>query len=445
MLGMRVREAAAHYVDLLTRKHFSSTSEILEQAMDREGLELNGHPICAVLSPFFIEESGYRSSCRGAGLVQRALQHFVDRMLADRSFACAAGIPEYLEPILDIDRRNGEPTMIARFDGFVDRSGTLKFLEYNTEPGYIVQPDDLDRIFASMPIAAEFAERFPYRTESAVTQLLGALSAERRRRQQKGAPSIGVVRTTADIGAETNHRWLGQAMARGCTLYVANYEEFTFEGGRLRVEGHPIDVVLFDLETLVVAPPAAKPILEALSHGAVRSLYGVSRGVLSGAKVLFELLTDPSHWEGLDKDVVEALALHVPWTRRLRDTRTTFRGNEIDLLPYVEQHREDFVIKPSAAAGGAGVLLGCEATEDAWRQRLKDSRKRPSVVQERVATAVAELPIHRGDELAFERLTFDVNPYLVGDRPAGVFVRLAKGAITNFAMGASLTARWFLR
>src|SRR5690606_2276145 len=137
---------------------------------------------------------------------------------------------------------------------------------------------------------------------------------------------------------------------------------------------------------------ASNPLFEAIHARAVRTLSGISRGLLCGYKHLFELLSSPEHGSMFEPDVDAALAKHVRWTRAVRNAKTTYRGQVIDLLPFVADSRERWVLKPSGGHSGMGVVIGNRCTDSVWRQSLKRALTQKYVVQERVLGAAEPFP-----------------------------------------------------
>ena len=441
-----VRGAIEHYLELLTGKHLASTREILEEATERHDLTHRGRPLCSVLRPHMVDEATYAAACDAALAVTRALHHVVERIVFDRAYARAAGIPEHMDAVLDLDRDMGRPSMFGRIDGMLDATGTIRFIEFNSEPGYVLDDREVDRIFSTMPIATEFAQRHPFRTIPLLERTFDTLLGESRRQGRRGPPCIGVVRTTADVTAGRNFAWLADAAANGATVLIAPPEEFVYRRNQLLVDKRKVDILLLDAETMLLRPPSAKDLLAAVAEGDVRTLYGVSRGVVSSAKLVFELLSDPEHWTGVDHAATAALEKHVPWTRRLRECTTTYDGGTIDLLSYVSDHRESFVIKPSGGFGGEGVLAGWASTDEEWQRKLKTSLVRPHVVQQRVEAPEELYPVWENGQCVLKTFFSDFDPYVWdGESAGGYMVRLGTGAVLNVASGGgSLAPKWIL-
>ncbi|MEL6524678.1 MAG: hypothetical protein AAFQ07_03115, partial [Chloroflexota bacterium] len=77
-----------------------------------------------------------------------------------------------------------------------------------------------------------------------------------------------------------------------------------------------------------------------------------------------------------------SVAAHIPWTRVVEERKTMYNGQEIDLIPFIAENREQFVLKPNDEYGGAGVVLGWQSSHDGWESKLKRALETPHVVQE---------------------------------------------------------------
>ncbi len=442
------RDAVSHYDELLLEKHLASTQDHLARATERHQLYVHGRPHCELLRPHMIDAPTYERVQRATTLVNRAIVGLVERLLVDPALAKAAGVPPYFEQILCVDRSCGGPCTIARLDGFLDSSGSIKFIEYNTDPwaACICESDEIDVAFSAMPIAREFAARFPFRTVHGMELALEALYVDHERHGGRGAPTFAAVGATHRPPLP---RELSFAAWRGCRVVSAALEELAPRGTELFVEDQRVDVVFIDwaelLELIYSGAETGKALLSAIAGGSVRTLTGLSRGLLSGAKILFDLLSDPAHSHLFDRDVAVALAEHIPWTRRVRECRTTFGKETIDLMPFVADHADLFVIKPSGGQAGEGVVLGWECDDTQWRQAVKRALSRPYVVQQRVSGQTEPVPAVIDGALAMVDRLLDFNPYVWnGERVDGALVRGAGRGLLNLFVGGSLPAKWIL-
>src|SRR5690606_5613738 len=67
------------------------------------------------------------------------------------------------------------------------------------------------------------------------------------------------------------------------------------------------------------------------------------------------------------------LRAHVPWTRLLRDCRTTDPAGRKTLLPeWTRRHRARLVIKPNRSCGGDRVVMGADVDDATWSSTLDE-------------------------------------------------------------------------
>ena len=80
-------------------------------------------------------------------------------------------------------------------------------------------------------------------------------------------------------------------------------------------------------------------------------------------KASLAVLADERNARLFTADEQEAIAAHIPWTRLRRGAHTKlYRGQRVDLVPFIVEHRERLVLKPNDEYGGKGIVLGWETT-----------------------------------------------------------------------------------
>ena len=137
-----------------------------------------------------------------------------------------------------------------------------------------------------------------------------------------------------------------------------------------------------------------------------------------------------------------AIRAHVPWTRRVRESRTTHGGQEVDLPDFILGRRDRLVMKPNDEYGGKGVFIGWEMADDEWTRALGEALGSSYVVQERVDVLREEFPVLAGEEgsdhgqLGFGDFVVDLDPYVFGGEVEGFLTRLSATSLANVTSGA---------
>ena len=440
-------DAIDYYNDLLANARLESAREILAQATERRKLAFGDRPVCSVLRPFFIEEERYEYVKRAATLVMRGIASLSRRLFADEQLRKEMDLTAEEEELVQIACRYGAPDVSGRLDGFLSEEGEFNFVEYNAEsPGGLAYGEALSDAFSSMPIMKDFARRFDFRALPIRTFAFDALAGAYRRWGGEGLPNIAIVDWE---GVSTFSEFLLMQEAfesRGCRVKIADPGELEYHGEKLYAGDFPIDLVY---KRVVLAELMAKfglkhPLIEAARDGSVCVANGFGVHMLN-KKAIFAFLSDPAYVDMFEPEVCRALARHIPWTRRVRERKTTYRNDTIDLIPFISENRERLVLKPSGEYGGKGVMLGWECGDAQWGEALGDALAGSYIAQERVPVGREAYPSMVDGELRFDERNFDLAPYVWdGERIEGCGVRLSSVPLINVTAGGGSATPMFI-
>jgi hypothetical protein len=408
-----IDDAIARYHELLFDRHLDA----MRAHLARTVAAAPGADECRVLRPSFIGAGRHARALEAAALVNEAFLAAGRRLHEDAALRRSLGIPRYLDEMLTLDHARGEPSVMVRIDGLLPAGGDLQVIEYNAQPEF--DPASvIDDMFATAPIVPDFTRRYPVRTQRLNDFARAGLRA-----------AAGGATTTIAVpeGNTRAREWLREVPAGGDRVTFAPYAHHRLDGGRLVVDDegtHPVDVVALPWTDLAAPTTAMQPVLDALRSGAVRALDGLALGLLCSYKHTLELLSDPVHAAMFRPAVALALARHVPWTRIVRERRTSYGDRTIDLVPFIAAHREHLVLKPSGGARGEGVVIGRLCDDATWTRTLERARKQPYVAQAWIAGEIAPYPPSTGAGLV--DATSDFNPFVWnGDPVRGSQVRLS--------------------
>ncbi|CAN5374197.1 hypothetical protein BH11MYX1_BH11MYX1_02280 [soil metagenome] len=420
-----VAEAIAHYDELFASSDTSWWQRHADEVRRHWPAELPSF----VLRPFMIDEATYASTQVALAHVMAAFTVATDRLANDEPMRRALGIPTYLEPLLELDRVHGSPTLAGRLDGIVGEDGALTLIEFNSEPQSAAFQYELERSFERQPIARAFEHRFRRRSVNLYDQMVGALVE----RAGDRLPCVAVIDRALwkSPRRASVFRPLMYSSSRGCPVLYVDPEELDYRDGRLSASGIAIDLVVFvNWELLINGKKRLVKVLKAIGDGAVGVVGGLSRGLLASYKVVFELLSSPAYRELFTPDQVAALARHVPWTRLLRDVATEVEGVQLELLPFVAANRERLVIKPSGGGGGGNITIGRDVTAEAWTAAIQRGLAQGWIVQALASPERQRFPVATRDGITSQELHCEYSPYVWnGHRIEGVLCRVVAGSV----------------
>jgi uncharacterized circularly permuted ATP-grasp superfamily protein len=343
------------------------------------------------------------------------------------------GAPEAHRPLLRVEPR-GPDVSLSRVDGFL-ASGRVRFIEINSDaPAGFGYADRMTEVFARLPLV----QRMRSTDAMSIIGSVDALVAELKTQSGVLEPRVAIVdirtvRTRPDqeiLREEFEKRGLATVMCDPRDLEIVN--------GRLVLGGAPIDLVYRRtvMSEVLDLAPEAPAFFEAYRRG-LAVFVNSFRCYLSEDKAFFAILTDERFAHLLSEDERAFVAAHVPWTRRVEDRKTTVAGREVELLPWMESHREGLVLKPSHGYGGASVTVGTSADARRWSEAIGLAVSQPGwIVQERVEIPEEEFPVFdAAGELGFERLKVNTNPFYVGGAPVGAVTRISRDEVINVSAG----------
>ena len=150
-------------------------------------------------------------------------------------------------------------------------------------------------------------------------------------------------------------------------------------------------------------------------------------------------MTDEKNHCWFTPDEREVIVHCVPWTRRVAERRTSYRGRSIDLIDYVRKYRAMFILKPNDDYGGHGICFGRCSSEAEWDSRLSNALNADYVVQEALDLPTEVFPIFDTQGWSYQPMFVDTNPFIFRNRAEGAMVRLSDSPIVNVTSGGGET------
>jgi hypothetical protein len=126
---------------------------------------------------------------------------------------------------------------------------------------------------------------------------------------------------------------------------------------------------------------------------------------------MFGLLTDDTLVAKFPASERKAIRQHVPWTRLVAATKTTYEDRSIDLPEFIAQHRDRLALKPNDDSSDLHTYRGWEMDDAGWERALKQAMRAPYVVQERVDPVLAVFPLMTFGQLELREMQVDVHPH----------------------------------
>jgi uncharacterized circularly permuted ATP-grasp superfamily protein len=444
-------EAVARYHELLKDPDLAENSRaVLDAGLENAKLIFGGRRLSPYLRPHFVTESDFARITQICETVWSAIQKVKDAAVQDETIVDDLGLTEIERELVAIDPGYRAVSPTARLDSFLT-SARYSFVELNGEsPAGIAYADAAYDIFSSLPVMKQFAEYYEVRPLYGRRFMLDVLIssyAEFLGRQPEHKPRIAIIDVPGVPTTSEFELFRDFFESAGYPSVICTPQELEFRNNRLSVSGEQIDIVykrvlVNEYLPIMTDYPA---LLDAYRARAI-CMVNSFRSKLIHKKALFAVLTNQRYAALFSEAELAAIRAHVPWTRLVRDERSDYQGEQIDLLEFVRQNNEKLVLKPNDDYGGHGITIGWNANESQWEDAIQAALKNGDyLVQERVPTARETFPALTVDgRVEFAEQLVDLDPLLFNGKVGSAFTRLSYTELANVSSGGGMVPTYII-
>jgi glutathionylspermidine synthase len=402
-----------------------------------------GHTIPFVLMPHFVSPRQVRHVRRAVESLCAVLNRFCEAYPEDERLQKELALPTFEDSLVRVGPGYPGPLRISRLDAFL-AGDTVKFLEFNADSpagiGYTdVLHEGLRRKIALPRVEGEFDTAYEPMLPLLIETLLGAYREMRAGRtdgpELPETPRLALVDVPGSPSVPEFRIICATAAEAGIEAIHLTTEELSYDGSVLRAGGEPVHLVY------------RRALIEDLSEGDLTAAYrdgaaclvNPPRARVANNKKLMALLDDPRFAHLVEPREAEVIAATVPWTRILRPGRVTYGQWVVDLLDFVSNNRPRLVLKPASEYGGHDVALGIESEQGEWDRIIEQHAEAGDfIVQEYVPVPEEMFPTVEDGHVQMKLKRFNINPFGIGGRYAGMITRISDRAVINVSAGGGL-------
>lgn len=434
-----MREAIEAYHDLLADDDVAAASiDCLNDGQRDRNLVFGGIPLSVSLRPRLISAQDWQRAVDAAHSIFSALSTLETALLADSDLRRELDLEPGEEVLALADPPGGVSSPSSRLDSFF--ADEVRYVEYNAEsPAGMAYGDVLTEIMDTLPVMQRFRERYHSRPLPTRGAQLGCMLAGFERWGGADKPSIAIVDWT-DVPTVAEFDMFEEYFeSHGVACCICDPAALSYDGSTLRAPtGEAVYIVYRRVLTseLLAREGLDTPLCRAYLDGRA-VVVNSFRAKLLHKKMSLALLSDDEYSSLFSTRELEAIERHIPWTRRVREGRSSKGGDEIrDLVEHISANKDTLVLKPNDEYGGKGVVLGWTVHDSEWADAIEEALDQSYVVQEIVPVPREIWPLATGDGVELVDMSVDMDPYLFEGEVGGALVRLSSSALLNVTSGA---------
>lgn len=446
---MLLQEAIRTYHDMLNNRLAKVSQEHLDEQQARRGLNFGTRPLCTVLRPRFMTTEQYCFLQQRVRLLMGAFDKAYRLAIMDKPFRAQFDLLDWEEELIQHDPGFRIPSPVSRLDAFfITDTNTLLFTEYNAEvPAAGAYNDELTQAFYGMPIMRKFARQFELRPLPAAASTLHALlEVYYNWPYRTEPPRIGILdwREVPTYSEFVLYEKLFHAHGLQCR--IVDPREVEYRDGKLMAGDYHITLIYKRvlIDELVRREGIDGPVVRAVRDNAV-CMINPFRCKILYKKASFAVLSDEvndHYFTAQEREVIDA---HIPWTRRVEERLSTYKGQPIDLIPFALKYKDRLVLKPNDDYGGHGIVLGWEVDSAEWEKSVLHAMSLPYVIQERIVLPTEPYPSYVDGRVQYIDRQLDTAPFVFyGEYVDGCLTRLSTEPLLNVTAGGGSTVPTFV-
>jgi hypothetical protein len=409
-------DAVARYNKLLESGPYRDLAwvDALYERMESGRLSAGGRLVCPFLRPNFVSRRQYDSLVKSGEALICAIDRMEQMVLSNPVLLARLELLPAEKMLAAIDPGYQALAVAARLDTHLS-NGSLRFVQYNADsPTGAGYADALADLFYDAAPMKEFRKRYTLTRTGSRRHLLQALLKSYKQFGGTKKPNIAIVEFRPAYHSGQSEYELFRDLFRedGYAVEIVSPEQLEYRNRVLRKGPFEIDLVYrrLGVQEFLVRFDLTHPLVQAYRDRAV-CVVNSFRSELAHKKAMFGLLTDEALTAKFPAAERKAIREHVPWTRLVAASKTTYEERAIDLPEFIAKNRERLALKPNDDYSDLHAYYGWEMGDAEWDRALKQAMRAPYVAQERVDPVHSVFPLMSFGQLEFRDMQVDVHPH----------------------------------
>src|SRR5215469_4131870 len=333
-------DAIAKYNKLLESGPYRDLAwaETLHRHMEEHRLSAGGRLVCPFLRPSFISRRQYEHLVKTGEALIAAIDRMEQMVLSNPSLLTRLELLPAEKMLASIDPGYQSFEVTARLDSHLS-NGQLHFVQYNADsPAGAAYADALADLFWDVPPMKQMRKKYSLTRLGGRKYLLQALLKAYKQWGGTKKPRIAIVefRPVYHGGPSEYELFRDYFRQEGYAAEIVSPEQLEYRNRVLRKGPFEIDLVYrrLGVQEFLVHFDLGHPLVQAYRDRAV-CVVNNFRSELGHKKAMFGLLTDESLIAKFPPAERKAIREHVPWTRLVAVTKTTYEDRPVDLTEFI--------------------------------------------------------------------------------------------------------------
>lgn len=457
----QLNEAIARYHKILESEPYRDLSWVkeLQERMEAEQLLSGGRLLCPFLRPNFVTQRQYDAVVKAGEALLAANYRMQQIALGSSRLLAKLELLPAEKMLAAIDPGYASPDVLSKLDLQLG-NGSLHMTQHTGDaPEGAAYAENLADIFYDSPPLIEFRRKYTVTRTGGKRPFLSALlEAYRQFTSSKNAtngnghgngkskrPRIALLEFRQPTRKSEFELFRDYFRGEGLEIAILSPEQLEYRGGKLRSGSFEADLVYrrFSVQEFLVRFDLNHPLLQAYRDRNV-CVVNSFRSEMSHKRAMLALLTEESLIAKFPQNERKAINEHVPWTRLFVPGKATCGKDQVELIEYTRDRREDLVLRPNDESSDSPEFVGRDLDSEEWEKAMRQAQRIPYVVQKRVEPARLMFPLLSYGHLEFQEMNVDVHPQAFFGKVNGFSSFLSAASTGGFSTSAGIAPTFII-
>ena len=443
----QLNEAIARYHRIIESEPYKDMSWVktMQQKMEAEHLSFGGRLLCPFLRPNFVTQKQYDTLVRAGEALMSAIDRMQKMALASPALLGRMQLLPAEKMLAAMDPGYDVPEVSSKLDLQIN-NGSLHVMQYNADsPTGLAYAEGLSDIFYDCPPVKEFRRKYNLTRVGGKRPFLAALLKAYKQFGGTKKPHIAILEFRSPSGASEFELFRDFFRKEGYQAEIVSPDQLEYRNGVLRAGAFEIHLIYrrISVQEFLVKFDLSHPLVGAYRDRKV-CMVNSFRSELAQKRAMFGLLTDETLTAKFPAIERKAIKDHVPWTRLVKPGKTTYQGETVELLDFIHEQREKLVLKPNDDSTDEPSFHGSTLDQTGWERAVRQARRSPYVVQEKVEPARFLFPMLNYGHLEFKEMRVDVHPQVFLGKVSGCSSWVSAASPTAFSTSAGIAPTFII-
>lgn len=415
---------------------FEGINNKLQEIINNNSISFEGRKFPYTLKPMLLSETDTEYFKKACEVLSEVIEIALNAYYCDQYVRDFFNHYDDYKVLIDIVRPADRKVTLSRFDTVWFGGNSFKIFEANTCcPGGVATLGTIKNSYLEIAEIKQLLKHFEVQKylcdspENFISCLIDSYLCQ----IDSNALEINIAFANYDGNYTYELNDLKKcAINMGMKAFICDLKDLSLVGNELQYQNTTIHIVYNKVDQLALDINKIEDFIKAINQGCVLSVNSFSAMFIGESKMILALMHDKYFQNNyLNKEQIEMVSCHVPWTSKLYDND----NNNFNVIEHSKKNKDTLVLKIDNETRGSNVFIGIDMLQEDWDCKIDFCKNRNWLVQEYFEIPTTPIPEIKEGKVVLINKKFGLDMFMYSGKFAGIVSRVSDRKILNVASG----------